>query len=653
MNQEISVIRFDYDCKNGLYFIGGSVFKKASLALTILSGIMLSSFSLAQTEQVESKMSSFPELNEEVEMFNGAGGLDKNFLPAKEAFKHNLWVEGDTLYLGFDIEEDYYLYRDKTEILSRDDAYTLGEIKVPKGKEIEDEFFGEVFIYENYAIMSADIITEKKEIQELPISITFQGCSKAGLCYPPENIIADVRRFTPPSHLMDAYNEFLSSNSNLLQEEIKDFATEKDLSLENDKVSDSSYLGIALTFFLIGVGLSFTPCVLPMLPILSSIIVGKDRTQKEAFLISSSYSLGVVIVYTLFGLLVGVVGSGLNVQAYLQSPYIVIPMALIFVVFSLIMFGKINLSSILKTNGKLGAKISDTQEEVSKSGMFGSMIAGMLSVLVLSPCVSAPLAGVLVYISTTGDILVGGVSLASMALGMSLLLIIAGTFGASKLPRSGMWMQHIKNIFGFTLIAMAVWVTGYLVSKEVYHLLMSVIGFMVGVELWKLSEIKNKSFISSILKSLAFILFSFSLVFSTSAIERTLLINEKSVVEFSNYGSFVDNNTVNDLKKEDMQEIVSKDRYIVYFGADWCVSCRKMERDIFSNSQYIKSLEERDINFIKIDVTKNTDDNKAIMSEYNIFGPPALLIFENNDLLEVKQGEITLKDANEITNTYF
>jgi thiol:disulfide interchange protein DsbD len=390
-----------------------------------------------------------------------------------------------------------------------------------------------------------------------------------------------------------------------------------------------------------------------MLPILSSIIVGKDRTQKEAFLISSSYSLGVVIVYTLFGLLVGVVGSGLNVQAYLQSPYIVIPMALIFVVFSLIMFGKINLSSILKTNGKLGAKISDTQEEVSKSGMFGSMIAGMLSVLVLSPCVSAPLAGVLVYISTTGDILVGGVSLASMALGMSLLLIIAGTFGASKLPRSGMWMQHIKNIFGFTLIAMAVWVTGYLVSKEVYHLLMSVIGFMVGVELWKLSEIKNKSFISSILKSLAFILFSFSLVFSTSAIERTLLINEKSVVEFSNYGSFVDNNTVNDLKKEDMQEIVSKDRYIVYFGADWCVSCRKMERDIFSNSQYIKSLEERDINFIKIDVTKNTDDNKAIMSEYNIFGPPALLIFENNDLLEVKQGEITLKDANEITNTYF
>lgn len=628
------------------------MFKKVSIILTIFCGLMLSSLSYAQTEN---KMSSFPSLDEEVDMFNKAGGLEKNFLPAKEAFKHNLWVEGDTLYLGFDIEDDYYLYRDKTKILSRDDAFSLEDIKVPQGKEIKDEFFGEVFIHEDYAIMSADIITKKKEISNLPISITFQGCSKAGLCYPPENIIADVKRFTPPSHLTDAYNEFLLSERNLLQEEIEEIAISKSETSEN-KVFSGSYIGIAVTFFFVGIGLSFTPCVLPMLPILSSIIVGKDRSQKEAFLVSSSYSLGVVIVYTLFGLLIGVVGSGLNIQAYLQSPYVVIPIALVFIVFSLIMFGKLNLSSILRLNGGLGAKISDTQEKVSKSGMLGSMVAGMLSVLVLSPCVSAPLAGVLVYVSTTGNIFVGGISLASMALGMSVLLIVAGTFGASKLPRTGMWMQHIKNIFGFMLIAMAVWVTGYLLPKEMYHILMSVVGFMVVVEIWKLSTIKDGSFILSVLKAFAFILFSFSLTFSISAMERLWLENSKKsavVTESGVYGSFIENNTMDDVSIKELEETVGNDNYIVYFGADWCISCRKMERDIFTNHDYIDSLSDKDISLIKMDVTRNTDNNKSIMNEYNIFGPPALLFFNNGNMVEVKQGEINLEDANILLKKHF
>lgn len=628
------------------------MFKKASIVLSIFCGILLGSSSFAQTEDM---MSSFPELEKEVEMFNEAGGLEESFLPAKEAFKHNLWVEGNTLYLGFDIEEDYYLYRDKTQILSRDDNYQLEKVKIPEGKEIEDEFFGEVFIHEEYAIMSADIITKKKEISNLPISITFQGCSKAGLCYPPENIIADVKRFTPPSHLMDAYNEFLLSESNVLQEEIKEVDI-SETELTKDDVFNGSYLGIALTFFFVGVGLSFTPCVLPMLPILSSIIVGKNRSQKEAFFVSSSYSLGVVIVYTLFGLLIGVVGSGLNIQAYLQSPYVVIPMALVFIVFSLIMFGKLNLSSILRLNGGLGAKISDTQEKVSKSGMLGSMIAGMLSVLVLSPCVSAPLAGVLVYVSTTGNIFIGGISLASMALGMSVLLIIAGTFGASKLPRSGMWMQHIKNIFGFMLIAMAVWVTGYLLSKEIYHILMSVVGFMVVVEIWKLSAIKDGSFISSVLKAFAFILFSFSLTFLTSAIERMGLIGGEQNISGSKsqvYGSFIENNTMDDFTIKELRDKVENNDYIVYFGADWCVSCRKMERDIFTNPDYIDSLSDKDISLIKMNVTRNTDNNKSIMNEYNIFGPPALLVFNNGNLVRVKQGEIDLEDANTLLQKHF
>ena len=185
---------------------------------------------------------------------------------------------------------------------------------------------------------------------------------------------------------------------------------------------------------------------------------------------------------------------------------------------------------------------------------------------------------------------------------------------------------------------------------------MSVVGFMVVVEIWKLSAIKDGSFISSVLKAFEFILFSFSITFLTSAIERMGLIEGEQNISGSKsqvYGSFIENNTMDDLTIKELKDKVANDDYIVYFGADWCVSCRKMERDIFTNPDYIDSLSDKDISLIKMDVTRNTDNNKSIMNEYNIFGPPALLVFNNGNLVRVKQGEIDLEDANTLLQKHF
>ena len=618
--------------------------KKIIMTLMLFSSIFLSSNLFAQPENI----SKFPSLDNEVKVFNEAGGIDKEFLPSDEAFKHSLWIEGSTLYIGFDIENDYYLYRDKIRILSRDDDYKLSQVEIPEGVEINDEFFGDVFIYEDYAIMSAEIITKEKEISNLPISITFQGCAKAGLCYPPENIIVDVKSFTPPSHLIEAYSAFVSDDNILQDNLMTDETVLNDTTPQEYKTFEKNYFIIVITFFAIGLGLSFTPCVLPMLPILSAIIVGKNRTKKEAFFISSSYSIGVIVVYTVFGLLVGMLGAGLNIRAYLQSPYIVIPVAMLFVLFSLVMFGKVNLSNLLKTNGKLGAKISDTQDKISRTGILGSMVAGMLSVLVLSPCISAPLAGVLLYVSGTGDLVFGAISLASMALGMSVLLIVAGTFGISKLPKSGIWMQYIKNIFGIMLLAMAIWVIGYLLPLNIYHILMSLIGFMIVTQLWKLSSMKNESsLISVLLKTISFIIFMFSFTFTISSIQNIFLesgsqdINANNLIEDKSI--FINKDTLKEL-----EETVSEGKYIVYFSADWCVSCRKIERDVFGDKEYISLLSNNEVDVIKIDVTRNTEDNQLILKEFNIFGPPSFLVFEDGVLLETRQGEITIKDAKEL-----
>lgn len=617
--------------------------KKISLILSAVTVISLSSIAPAVSKDSINR-GSFPDFKEEVETYNQEGGLDKDFLSSNEAFRNNVWIEGNTLYLGFDIEEDYYLYRDKIDIVSRDDNVVLKNIKLPKGNEVNDEFFGDVYVYEGYNFILADIENETDDISSFPISITFQGCAKAGLCYPPDNLDIDVNRFSPPYYMTDAFNEFLDSGDLLLKSDIN----EKDNTTSSEEETfEKGYLAIILTFFLIGIGLSFTPCVLPMLPILSSIIVGKNRNKKEAFKIASSYSLGVIIVYTLFGLFVGMLGSGLNIQAHLQSPYVVIPMALVFIAFSLLMFGKVSLSNIVKTNGKVGAKISDAQDKASKSGTLGSMIAGMLSVLILSPCVSAPLAGVLVYISTTGDTLVGALSLASMALGMSVLLIVAGTFGASKIPKSGMWMEHIKNIFGFMLLGMSVWVTGYLLNDNIYYILLSTIGFFIGFELVKLSLLKEGTIVSFLIKLLTFGVLSISLTYSGVSIKSMIMPEKIYSIERKNENIFKKENNLSNLSKR-----VEKGNHIVYFSADWCVSCRKIDRDIFNNSEYIETLSQNNIELTKIDVTKNTDNKKEILDEFNIFGPPAFLVFKDGMLESVQQGEIDIEKAYDIVNIF-
>lgn len=621
----------------------GLYLKKNLFILITIVSILLSNMVMAS----EKNVSSFPSFSEEFSMLDNSGVSSSEFLSAKKAFSPSLWIEGDTLFIGFDIEDDYYLYRDRIRIFSRDDGFKFNDISLTKGEEITDEFFGDVFIYEGKAIISAEIETEIESFNSLPVTLTFQGCAKAGLCYPIENVLIEVKQFYPPNSFIEAYQSFIYDD-NLIIAENKDNLNNVEENLPSNEAYsvnnlnnsfDRNYISLFVIFFLIGIGLSFTPCVLPMLPILSSIIVGRGSDRKQAFKLSASYSIGVILIYTLFGVIIGLVGTGLNIQAYLQSPYVVIPIAIIFTLFSLIMFGFINLSSILGGTGEIGAKITDLQSNLSKAGALGSMFAGMLSVMVLSPCVSAPLAGVLVYISTTGDVLTGAITLLAMSMGMSVLLILAGTFGVSSIPKAGAWMQNIKNIFGFMLLGMSVWVVGYLINPILYQLLLFAIIILIMVQVWDISNFINKKGI------LHYIIKSIAILITMIAISHTMATINAYQIKSDGYKG-VSNSFYSDVYSlEEIKERTQNGKYIVYFSADWCVSCRQIERNVFGSNELRDSYYNNNISVLKVDVTRNNEKNREILTEYNIFGPPSFLLIVNGELIDVVQGEINLEQG--------
>jgi thiol:disulfide interchange protein DsbD len=624
----------------------GLYLRNALFILLTTVSILLSNMAIAG----EDKVSNFPSFSEEISMLERSGDSGSEFLPAKQAFAPSLWIEGNTLFIGFNIEDEYYLYRDRIRVFSRDDDFKINDISLTKGQEITDEFFGDVFIYEGKAIVSAEIETERDNFNSIPVTLTFQGCAKAGLCYPIENVLAEVKQFYPPSSFIDAYQSFIYSDSLIVADNKDDLdAVEEGISSNEangesgvtDLTSsfDRSFFSLFIIFFLIGVGLSFTPCVLPMLPILSSIIVGRDSDRKQAFKLSASYSIGVIFVYTLFGVIMGLVGAGLNIQAYLQSPYVVIPIASIFTLFALIMFSIINPSSILKGSGRIGSKITDLQSNLSKAGTLGSMIAGMLSVLVLSPCVSAPLAGVLVYISTTGDVLTGAITLLAMSMGMSLLLIVAGTFGVSSIPKAGAWMQNVKNIFGFMLLGMSAWVVGYLIDPILYQLLLLIVIVLIMVQVWGVSNYMSKDgILNYILKSLVILIMVGLVSYTMTTISGHQL--NKNSYQGSMQSFYTDIESLDEVK-----EYTEDGKYVVYFSADWCVSCRQIERSVFGSNELRNLYHDNEISVLKVDVTRNNERNREILTEYNLFGPPSFLLIADGELIDVVQGEINLEQG--------
>lgn len=558
--------------------------------------------------------------------------VEDEFLPVDEAFvlSHEV-IDGDTLQLRWVMPDGYYLYRHRLGFETRaGSAVLLGEARIPEGKHKVDEFEGDVEVYYHELVVTVPIMGD---VTGQDIGVRYQGCADAGLCYPPEIrwlALSDV----PASVAAPAVTEAPAAVA----------ATEDQEFVE--LLEQSGLWSILALFLVAGIGLAFTPCVLPMVPILSSIIVGEgaNLSRRRAFTLSLAYVLGMAVTYALIGTLVGFFGAELNLQAKLQSPPVLVFFALVFVLLSLAMFGFYELA--------LPAGLQDRLQRLSPNQAGGKTISvvvmGAVSSLVVSPCVSAPLAGALVFISQTGDAVLGGSALLALGLGMGVPLLLVGAGGGHFLPRAGEWMNAVKAVFGVLLLGVAVWLVERLVPAPVTLALWAVLLIGSGVYLGGLDMTARQGW-GQTWKALGFIAIVYGVLLLIGSASGA--VNPfRPLAALSTGPSGVKSETmsaeswrpINNLADLDREIGGSAGRLVVLdLYADWCISCKIMERSVFPTPEVAPLLAR--FHMTRVDLTANTEEHQALLAKFGLFGPPSLVFFNSagQELTAVRlQGEV-------------
>jgi thioredoxin:protein disulfide reductase len=531
---------------------------------------------------------------------------EEEFLAPEQAFKFSAnLIAPDKIEVHYKIADGYYLYRERFAFSA--EKTKLGDPNIPKGKiKFDPNFEKEVEIYRN----NISIIIPVEAKTAFTLKAISQGCADKGLCYPPMESVGKISL-----DIKQATNDVQATDSNETSVSRTQPATTEMGQIEASLASHDLLIILPL-FLLLGLGLSFTPCVLPMVPILSVIIVGEGEqvSRRRGLLLSLAYSLGMALVYTLLGTAAGLIGEGLS--AILQNPVVLISFALLMTIMSLSMFDVFQLqmpSSIQLTLTRLS--------EQQKSGkLFGVFLMGSLSALIVGPCVAAPLAGVLVYLSQTRDVVIASSALFFMAMGMSVPLLLLGVSAGSLLPRAGAWMGAVKPFFGVLMLAMAAWMVASIISPVVLMLIWGVLSFAYGVFLlWPKKWTLSIKFIGMIFVGLGLVELSGIAIGSrdvwspwTSATTSQLAATKFKRVK-----------TIEDVELA----IRAADGRIVMldFYADWCVSCLEMEKLTFSDKRVRAELDQ--MLLIQADVTANDADDKALLKKYGLFGPPGILFF--------------------------
>ena len=577
-----------------------------------------------------------------------------DFLPVLEAFQPTAWHDGNAIYIGVDIADDYYLYRHQFSVSSKTDAVSLDEPLLPQGTFTTDEFMGDVYVFRDRLVFETPFTPAYSG--PINIELTFQGCADAGLCYPPETLSLDASESSPPSAFADwdaadqAQAGAEDSNTQQISQTANtnssaEFSAPQSEDSRFNALLGSASLPLALgLFFIAGLGLTFTPCVLPMIPILSSIIVGQKPTRPRAFVLSASYVLGMASTYALVGVLMGLFGAGLNLQAHLQSAPVLATFAVLFTLFALAMFGAFD----LRVSPRLAAKIDGWQARAQQSGPAGLALAGALSVLVVSPCVTAPLAGALVFISSTGNAAMGGAVLFALGLGMGVPLLLVGTFGATLLPRSGAWMNGVKIAFGLLLLGVAIWMVERLVAPSIALLLWAALAIGSALMLGALNMNQPQGWPKA-RQTLGLMLLAWGIALVIGAAQggsnplRPLTVSSSSSDSGTPQATltFQQVDELSALETALSEAASAQQPAFVNFTADWCISCKLMERDVFPDPNVVTAL--NDFRLIEVDVTDTDAQSRELLNRFNLFGPPSLLFFSQGE--EVRdariQGEIT------------
>ncbi|WP_275289024.1 protein-disulfide reductase DsbD [Halomonas elongata] len=580
-----------------------------------------------------------------------SSGDESDFLPVMEAFQPSVWHDGDTLKIGFENAEGYYLYRHRFDVATRNADATLGTLELPPGEPKTDEFLGEVNVYYDRVVLEAPLDTPHQG--PLDLTLTFQGCADAGLCYPPETIELQAPESQAPAAFVDwqSPSENGGTASRATTPEA-DEATAKEAPRSEDGhfsalIRDASLPLVLGLFLLAGLGLTFTPCVLPMVPILSSIIVGQNPGRPRAFALSASYVAGMAATYAAVGVLMGLFGAGLNLQARLQSAPVLIVFAILFVLFALAMFGTFD----LRLSPRLTRHLDAWQDKARHSGPPGLALAGALSVLVVSPCVSAPLAGALVFISSTGDALIGGAALLALALGMGIPLLLVGTFGTTLLPRTGPWMNGIKSAFGILLLGVAIWLVERLLPGAIVLLLWAALTIGTALALGALNVDQAQGW-PRVRQAAGLLLLTWGITLIIGASRgaqdplRPLAPATTTALPASSpeQDAHQDITVVESLDELQTALAATDTPAMVNVTAEWCISCTVMEREVFPAPAVVAALD--DFRRIDVDVTESGETSRELLDHFRLFGPPSLLFFDGSrELREARiQGEVDAPD---------
>ncbi len=544
-------------------------------------------------------------------------------LPADRAFSYSVSaIDTNTLRASWKIHPEYYLYHDKFFIDIK--GAEFDDVNFPKGEIKEDEFFGKVEVHKGE--FSVDIPLTNIQSSQVTFIAKFQGCWLGGICYPPVEKSTDIV-------LSKATESSATDSVKTLPKSVLSATNTNSESLnETDKITallqQDNILWILVSFFGFGLLLSLTPCVFPMIPILSGIIVGQkgEITTRKALIMSIVFVLAMSVTYSMAGVLAGYFGE--NLQVLFQTPWVLMVFSAIFVALAFSMFGyyEIQLPSGLQN------KITNISNKQEGGNLIGVAIMGFLSALIVGPCVAPPLAGALIYIGQTGDAVLGGLSLFVLSLGMGAPLLLVGA-GVSKLPKAGGWMDNVKYVFGILMLAVAIYLLDRIITPYVSLILWASLFTLSPIAMGALNSFTSTTVAwQRILKGIGLLIVIYGVLLwglvargggdmlAPLAGYGTSVQAEKAHIAFEKIKSSDDLDRVL-AKAQGNNQIVMLDFY-----ADWCISCKELERFVFSNVKVVSEM--KNVIALQADVTANDATDKALMARFSIIGPPGILFFK-------------------------
>lgn len=563
------------------------------------------------------------------------GFLSAAPLPVDEAFKLTAQRLNDsTIQAQWDIAEGYHLYKSEISIsLDSNNGTVLGQITLPKGIPEHSDVLGNYDIYKNK--LTIDIPVSRWGKGNADIVFNYQGCKESSACYPP---VTKILSIAPP---IETTKESISSPT---------------LSSTQSLLESGNIILILASFFVFGIFLSLTPCVLPMIPILVGIIMGhKDIKTFKAFMLSLFYVLGMAVTYTLAGVITAMLGN--SVQSILQNFWIILACSLIFVLLSLSLFGLYE----LQLPSSLMNKLNKVSQRTKKGSYIGVFLMGAISSLIVSPCVSAPLAGALIYIASTGNILLGGSALFFLSLGMGVLLIISGVTGGKLFLKTGMWMVTVRYFLGVLMLAMAIWLISRVIPEFITNTLWAILLIGVGYYAGAFESRKEDSLWIKFRKFIAFLILLSGIAFAVWSVISHIRLMESS--SFSSLASPSDDSIFNVVTNiDELQKFIDKaikERKPVFidYYADWCTACKEMDGTTFKNPDVRHAL--KSFVAIRADITKSDAASVKLMAKYKVFAPPYFIFLDNkgNQIKDVSMaGEVKTDDLlsqlNIITSLY-